>query len=453
MFGRAALFSYLVIPITVHRRRARHLGHVGARGRLCIDMRFHVALPELPFELIFHTLAQADGLRVLHIAACTSRVWHRAAERVRRSWKLLYYLDSRKRDARAPKLRYPCAMIELAGRWPTLVVAEEQHLVSCMRTERDPQLFGTLRHTHVPPRLRGSDGPSGVVLYSPDGGPKHLFVSDAGRDVVCRFSLAPWKWECEFGGFGTEGGRLISPGDLCIIDHSLYVAEAHSISIFALPETSSGSSSATPTFVSKFGSHGTALGEFRKGIGGLAASPDVLDGGAHLFACDTGNHRVQVFTATGALVCAFGRKGESAGEFNKPAAIALVMTGVEQRPHGAARVVVGETVGKRIQVLSAVGVPLQLVLTLPVGLSAGPSRGSPAPSASHWEIHRDLCEGEGEPMRARVGCFAYDARGQIESELHRAPLLYAASASSDAMLHVFGVVCQHESRGHVPVTY
>ena len=115
--------------------------------------------------------------------------------------------------------------------------------------------------------------------------------------------------------------------------------------------------------------------------------------------------------------------------------------------------VVGETVGKRIQVLSAVGVPLQLVLTLPVGLSAGPSRGSPAPSASHWEIHRDLCEGEGEPMRARVGCFAYDARGQIESELHRAPLLYAASASSDAMLHVFGVVCQHESRGHVPVTY
>ena len=403
--------------------------------------RSAVTPPELPFELIPLILAHANGLRVLHIAACTSRAWRTAAERTRRSWKLLGYLDSRKRQA-APKLRYPCAMLKHAGQpVTTFVVAEEQYLISCAHTEGDPLLFGTRRRSNTPPQLRGSNGPSGLALYTPDSGPQHLFISDAGRDMVYRYafdSRGPWKWEYEFGGFGTDGGSFVSPGDLCIVEHSLYVAEAHAISIFALPEVTTTFANEPPTYVSKFGSRGSAPGEFLRGIGGLAASPQALDDGASLFACDTGNHRVQVFTAAGTLVRAFGRKGDAPGEFNKPAAIAiLLMSGVDRSTLGASRVVVGETVGKRIQVLSAAGAPLQLISTLPAPHWAAPQQRR----RDDWRDEAIQAEigVEREAVKARVACFAYDERGRRVGGID-VPVLHAASASSDAVLHAFAVV-------------
>lgn len=409
------------------------------------------SVPHLPLEIISNICDQANGLRVLHVAACTSRAWHGAADQTRRSWKLLAYVGSRAREAGTPKARYPCAMIQRHDQPVTaFVMAEDQWLITCTHSTHQRGLFSTVRLPHAPPRLRGSDGPSGIVLYTPKSGPQKLFVSDAGRDVVCVFATrggGPLVFNGEFGGFGSDGGNLISPGDLCIVEHSgqslLYVAEAHAVSVFALPEAMSTSSSPLPTFVCKFGSRGGAPGEFRKGVGGLAASPHDLEGKARLFACDTGNHRVQAFTAHGTLVRTFGRKGEAAGEFNKPAAIAIVMNHHAGRSiHGAARVIVGETVGKRIQVLSAVGAPLQLISTLP----APPAPPPPPQREIHGEREEDSPPPppQRETIKARVACFAYDEHGDCYTP--GIPLLHAASASSDAVLHTFGVLLAGDQR-------
>ena len=42
-----------------------------------------------------------------------------------------------------------------------------------------------------------------------------------------------------------------------------------------------------------------------------------VDQEGHLFLCDSGNHRVQVFTEDGRFVT-FGRHGKGEGEFNRP---------------------------------------------------------------------------------------------------------------------------------------
>ena len=96
----------------------------------------------------------------------------------------------------------------------------------------------------------------------------------------------------------------------------------------------------------------------------------------------------------------FGRKGSAPGEFRKPAAISALGDA-----SGAARVVVGEVAGKRIQVLDAAGAPLQMISTL-----------------------------GGVP--ARVAAFAVDDEASRGTSR-----LYAASASHDAAIHVFELRC------------
>ena len=71
------------------------------------------------------------------------------------------------------------------------------------------------------------------------------------------------------------------------------------------------------------------------------------------------NHRVQVFAAEdGAFRRAFDRRGDAPGEFARPVAVAR------------GRLLVGEFTGKRCQVLSLHGVPLQLLTTLADGVPA-----------------------------------------------------------------------------------
>ena len=44
----------------------------------------------------------------------------------------------------------------------------------------------------------------------------------------------------------------------------------------------------------------------------------------HLFVCDTGNYRIQVFELNGHFVSKFGTKGSKLGEFNRSVSAAVL---------------------------------------------------------------------------------------------------------------------------------
>ena len=58
--------------------------------------------------------------------------------------------------------------------------------------------------------------------------------------------------------------------------------------------------------------------------GELSAPADIaLDAAGNVYVADTGNHRVQVFTAAGVFLRTFGRLGRGQGEFYNPRGIAV----------------------------------------------------------------------------------------------------------------------------------
>lgn len=198
-----------------------------------------------------------------------------------------------------------------------------------------------------------------------------VFVTDGGSDKLFRCPLverlAHFGWygnvpgtadtAAAFGGYGESDGELIGPGDVALgPDGLLFVAEAAGITAFTR-RPGHGGQGPTLEFSHKWGRRGDGPSEFRQ-VGGLA----VCNG--ELFVCDVRNHRVQAFVAeTGAFARAFGSKGERPGQFRRPSAIAAVR-GSSSTTHGAHRLVVAEMTGKRLQVLTLMGAPLQLLSLL-----------------------------------------------------------------------------------------
>jgi DNA-binding beta-propeller fold protein YncE len=73
--------------------------------------------------------------------------------------------------------------------------------------------------------------------------------------------------------------------------------------------------------VRTWGGYGTANGEFRMDLdlpGGLA-----LDSQGNVYVADTGNNRIQVFTANGKFLKSFGSAGKADGQFDHPAGLAF----------------------------------------------------------------------------------------------------------------------------------
>jgi hypothetical protein len=76
--------------------------------------------------------------------------------------------------------------------------------------------------------------------------------------------------------------------------------------------------SATGDVVRQWGGRGTAPGQFRMYSGAVAVGPD-----GHVYVADTGNFRIQVFTAAGRFIAQYGGYGLGPGRFVWPSDIVV----------------------------------------------------------------------------------------------------------------------------------
>src|SRR5262245_6234 len=77
----------------------------------------------------------------------------------------------------------------------------------------------------------------------------------------------------------------------------------------------------SPTFVSTWGTLGSGAGQFNwpRGIG--------VDAAGNVYVADSGNDRVEKFTAGGAFITAWGSYGTGPGQFKQVLGIAIAQNG------------------------------------------------------------------------------------------------------------------------------
>jgi uncharacterized protein (TIGR03663 family) len=158
-----------------------------------------------------------------------------------------------------------------------------------------------------------------VRLYAPDG----TLIQDVGTQ-------------------GAAEGQFTDPwGIAAAPDGSFYVADTwnHRVQHFA----------ADGTFLNAWGEFGDTAGALDNG--GVFWGPrDVaVDGDGNVYVADTGNKRVQKFTADGEFVVAFGGNGTGIGQLAEPVGVAAGADGT---------VYVVDTWNRRVQQFSAEGSPL-----------------------------------------------------------------------------------------------
>jgi len=102
--------------------------------------------------------------------------------------------------------------------------------------------------------------------------------------------------------------------------------------------------SAALQFVTKWGSQGSANGQFREPSG------LVVGAGGNLYVADRANHRIQVFSNDGAFVSTWGDSGVGNGQFNSPRDVAVDANG---------QVYVTDFFNDRVQVFSSTGTYLR----------------------------------------------------------------------------------------------
>jgi uncharacterized protein (TIGR03663 family) len=216
-------------------------------------------------------------------------------------------------------------------------------------TEADPYAAGW--RALAPVRTWGSEGsgagqflrPRGIAV-GPDGS---VYVADSGNHRIQKFT-ADGQWVTAWGTFGGCPEQTPPPGTFCEPwgvavgpDGAVYVADlwAHRVQKFS-PD---GEFLAQWGFSSNYGAD-LRPGAFY-GPRGVAVAPD-----GTVYVTDTGNKRVQVFTADGAFLRMWGTPGSSPGQLSEPVGIAV-------GPDG--NLYVADTWNYRVQVLDPLGKPIR----------------------------------------------------------------------------------------------
>jgi len=175
--------------------------------------------------------------------------------------------------------------------------------------------------------------PRGVAV----DGTGNVYVADSGNHRIQKFDAAGTHL-LTWGGQGNGPGQFQEPWSVAVAeDGRVYVADTwnHRIQVF----------DGQGVLVGQWGAHGQEQGLEAETAKRFWGPRDVaLDGQGRVLVADTGNKRVQVFTAEGEYVTMFGGLGMEAGQVNEPVGIAV-------GPDG--RVYVADTWNRRVQVFGA----------------------------------------------------------------------------------------------------
>jgi sugar lactone lactonase YvrE len=153
------------------------------------------------------------------------------------------------------------------------------------------------------------------------------YVTDTGRNQVLVFD----RDERFFAAYGREG--QFKPADVAIAGERLYVTDVEHHQVHVLDKRSGRT-------LFTFGKAGSELGDLFHPTN-LAVGPE-----GDVFVADTGNFRVQRFTAAGEPVRIYGAVGSVSGSFARPKGIAIDRDG---------RLYVGDAAFENIQLFDADG--------------------------------------------------------------------------------------------------
>jgi tripartite motif-containing protein 71 len=194
----------------------------------------------------------------------------------------------------------------------------------------------------LPPPNGGYNSPNGVAV-SPGGS---LFVADTFENSAQKFDTTSHclsKLDCpgfqlRFGtrsSIGVQQTGFDYPKSEYFADGYLWIGEADGHDVQAWDSNGN--------FIHRFGQHGTAVGDFKGGVQGLAVQNGLI------YATDTGNCRLQIFDETTALqqatpapVAYMGSCGSGVNQMSLPRSPAVSADGK--------RVYVIETGGNRVSV-------------------------------------------------------------------------------------------------------
>jgi DNA-binding beta-propeller fold protein YncE len=175
--------------------------------------------------------------------------------------------------------------------------------------------------------------PRGVAV-GPAGS---VYVADSGNHRLQKFDVAG-NHLLTWGGQGNGPGQFQEPWGVAVDEEGqVYVADTwnHRVQVF----------DGEGRFVRQWGMHGQEQGLDERSAGRFWGPRGIaIDGRGQVVVTDTGNKRVQVFTAEGELVTMFGGLGVEAGQMNEPVGVAV-------GPEG--RVYVVDTWNRRVEAFGA----------------------------------------------------------------------------------------------------
>jgi len=328
---------------------------------------------------VFESLRLELGLRSMFLGGVCA-TWRDMAARRRDSWRLLRVLRgffmhtvgeaalASKFSASCMPLNWPTDVCALPGGAVCIVDRNNGRLQILSPAEPHAPVYTTTGVINRRTLRRSPPGPPTGVIdpYVFKGDPfgvacagDHLFVSDSGHHVH-RLSLAqPEVGAASIGAHsaGRKDSQFNFPTGLCVCGDTLYVCDYFNHRVAVL--------GTDLVWRYSFGREGWLEGQFRYPVG-IAAH-----GGEVFVADDT--HRVQVFslgadsrpalprrpTAWQAAHLgdrmqfrrAIGGQGDAPGRFKEPRGLAIVR----------GLLVVSEAQGRRVQVLTLEGVPLQVL--------------------------------------------------------------------------------------------
>jgi len=160
------------------------------------------------------------------------------------------------------------------------------------------------------------------MAITPNG--SRIFVAQSDKIQVFGLSGSTITYQFVYNVTGTADGGITAPSYMAVHPDGtrLLVADSTNLRLQLFQIDSYGL-----TFLSKFGSSGSATGKFVSPRG-VAFSPD----GSHIFVADGGsNARIQILTLTGntmAFRMSVGSSGSGYGQFAGPAGVAVSPNGV-----------------------------------------------------------------------------------------------------------------------------